>query len=481
MENYSIVKSMISKFSLERKEKTAFSLYNGETVMDITYQDFAKDILCAAGYFVSHNVKNRHIAIMAPNSYDWLVSYYAIIGTGNVAVLMNQDLPADILQWQCEKADVSLICTDEETMQSVRNAVTEVKSVSFKELKQDDAVSLEMLHDIKTEDTIQMLFTSGTTGNSKAVELTSGNWSAVMHTFDEMYFMNDVERISIPVPFYHALGLENVIISLFHGKTVCLGRGVKYLFMDLAELNPDVMIAVPSIAESLAKILRRCTGPKDYQKYIGKNLWQICFAGAALKEPVLRALLEHDFTMSVNYGMSEIPGAVSWGIIDKEERYRTAGKFTPGTQFRFVDNELLIKSPVLMKGYYKDLEATEKVIEDGWIHTGDLGRVDEDGYFFLTGRKKNVIILSNGENVNPEEIETNFGACMDILECMVYGDGKGICADIFTENQEAVKEFVVKYNKGTPSYRQVYKINYTTVPLEKTGSGKIKRKVNIYE
>ena len=182
--------------------------------------------------------------------------------------------------------------------------------------------------------------------------------------------------------------------------------------------------------------------------------------------------------MSVNYGMTEIL-APAWSIIDDISRYRSAGKFTKTTQYRFVDNELLLTGPTLMKGYYKDAEETQSVIEDGWIHTGDLGYCDEDGYFYLTGRKKNVIILSNGENVNPEEIEAQFGNCESILECMVYADEKGICADVYSHNQEDSAIFIKKYNKSVPRYQQVYKINYTTTPLEKTGSGKIKRKANV--
>ena len=98
MKNYSVIKKMINQFLMERKEKIAFSLYDGETVKIVSYQDFAKDILCAAGYFLSRNIKHQHISVMAPNSYDWLVTYFAVIGSGNIAVLMNQDLPADILQ-----------------------------------------------------------------------------------------------------------------------------------------------------------------------------------------------------------------------------------------------------------------------------------------------------------------------------------------------------------------------------------------------
>ena len=133
----------------------------------------------------------------------------------------------------------------------------------------------------------------------------------------------------------------------------------------------------------------------------------------------------------------------------------------------------------MMKGYYKDPEETAKLFEDGWLHTGDMGYCDKDGYYYITGRKKNVIILSNGENVNPEEIEAQWGACEAIEECMVYSDGKGICADVYTTEPEIADRFIKAYNENMPLYRQVYKINYTTTPLEKTGSGKIKRKANV--
>lgn len=476
MKHNGFVKEQILKFSETQQAEPAFSLFDGKQVTDVSYPQFARDILKAAGYFRDQGIRGKHISLIAPNSYEWAVAFFGILASGNVAIMMNQDLPADLQQWQFDKADIALFCSDGAYAQRLGQLHPQMSCVSFDTMLASQPIAPEDIYVSAEDETVSMLFTSGTTGNSKAVELTAENWRYSAMSFDTMYADPALQRISIPVPFYHALGLENLLESVCCGKTVCLGRGIRYLFMDLGSLNPSHMIAVPAVVESMVKVLKMTKNEAEQQRYLGRNLKEICFAGAALKEPVLRFMLAKGFTMSVNYGMSEIPGAATLGTILDEDHYATAGKFTPWTQYRFVDGELLLKSPTLMKCYYKDPEETAKVIEDGWIHTGDLGRCDDLGYFFLTGRKKNVIILPNGENVNPEEIEHAFGQCDAITESMVYGDGKGICADIFTADQETVAAFISSYNNGVPKYRQVYKINYTKEPLPKTGSGKIKRK-----
>ena len=128
-----------------------------------------------------------------------------------------------------------------------------------------------------------------------------------------------------------------------------------------------------------------------------------------------------------------------------------------------------------MKSYYNDPEETAKIIKDGWLHTGDLGYCDDDGYYYITGRKKNIIILANGENVSPEEIEQELSRCEEILESRVYDDGKKICVDVYTKNEISVEEYIRKYNKTMPLYRKIYQVNCQDTPLEKTASGKIKR------
>lgn len=477
MDNDSYIKRMLSRLT-DASDASLFCVYNGVQKQEISARKFVEDVSLSAAYFVENKIRTQKIALAASNSYQWITTYLAIIASGNIAVLLNQDLPQDILQWQCEKADVSFLCTDEEYLPSLSRSLPNITSILFSDLKSTQCISSKALYSQNSDDTVCIFFTSGTTGKSKAVEITSDNLYYSTVNFSDQYSIPQVNRVCVPVPFYHSFGLQNILACLYNIKTICIGRGVRYLFMDIPELKPDLLVAVPSIVESYVKLLKASDTESFYKQYCRHQLYGICFAGASLKESVLSYLLSKGLVMSVNYGMTEIL-APAWSIIDDISRYRSAGKFTKTTHYRFVDNELLLTGPTLMKGYYKDAEETQSVIEDGWIHTGDLGYCDEDGYFYLTGRKKNVIILSNGENVNPEEIEAQFGNCESILECMVYADGKGICADVYSHNQEDSAIFIKKYNKSVPRYQQVYKINYTTTPLEKTGSGKIKRKANV--
>lgn len=471
---------LLLQLTKERVNPIAFTVYDGKQIKEILYSQFVADTLKVAGYFVHRDIIKKHIALAAPNSYDWVVTYFAIIASGNVAILLNQDLPKDILYWSCQKAEVSLICCDASFTSQYGARPFNVDAVTIDTLKNDAAITPDMIYSAAPDETIFMLFTSGTTGNSKIVGITSDNWRYSIQNFPEQYTMEGMERVFTPLPLYHIVGLLHTVKSLYFNRTVCMGRSIKYLFMDIPALNPTVLNAVPSIIETFVKRLQNAKTEQERQKYTGKNLQKLTFAGAALNGSIIQLLLAYGYKVTVLYGMSEISAAATWGAIEDADHIRTVGQFCECTQHRFKDGELLLTGPTLMKGYYKDPEETAKIIEDGWIHTGDLGYCDEDGYLYLTGRKKNIILLSNGENVNPEEIEARFGECPEIMECLVYGNKKEICADVFTKNESAAADFIKKYNDEVPLYRQVRKVTYSSAPLEKTGSGKIKRKENAY-
>ena len=466
-----LIKEILTK-SKNAPEKTAFSLYDGENLENISYSQFADDVLSAVGYFDEKNIHGAHIALIAPNSYKWMVTFFAIIASHNVAVPMNPDLSDDLLQWQCDKADITLICSDNEQIGAVCN---NLPVICFDNLHGEKPASVETLYEHDHDEVAIMLFTSGTTGKSKVVMHSLGNyWNCISHR-DCAREGQGVELFSLP--FYHIGPIRKILIQLYHLAGVAIGRGTKYVFMDMVKLNPTQITTVPTVAESLVKLTRRAT-PDKMRNYVGDKFEAMMVVGAILKPEIAQSLMDRGIKMYIQFGMTETVGDGTWCAVD-DQHVGSIGKQNEGVTIRLEDGEILVKSPGVMKGYYKDPEETAKVIVDGWLHTGDLARRDEDGYLYICGRKKNVIILSNGENVNPEEIEAAFSYCGAIDECMVYSDGKGICADIFTKDQETVEAFVKAYNGTMPMYRQVYKVNYMDEPLPKTGSGKIKRKENL--
>lgn len=478
MGNYGCIKQLMIGFAEESEKTIAFSLFDGKQVTDVFFRQFLDDILKAAGYFLCRKIKNQHIAIAAENSYDWLVAFFAITGSGNTAVLLNQDLPEDLLQRQCTQADVSIVCSNASRIMEFGTDFRDVECLSFENIKAGPPASIDEISSSNPDDTIVMMFTSGTTGKSRIVEFSSENLESFVYD-TEVIFTPNMYSVLICLPLFHIYGVIVAVAWLQRRKTICIGRGMRYMLADMSVLNPSFVSLVPSVLDSMVKILRKAKTAEERQKYIGTNLVGILVGGAGVKLDSCRYMMNLGIMIHSAYGLTESTGSGTWCIWN-EENVGSIGKPYGRTQCRIEDGELLLKGPSVMKGYYKDPEETAKIIENGWLHTGDLAFCDEKGYYYLTGRKKNVIILSNGENVNPEEIESQFDECKDILECMVYSDGKGICADIYTENKTAAADFIKKYNENVPLYRQVYKVTYSAAPLAKTGSGKIKRKENTY-
>lgn len=478
MENKGLIKDLLNRFAAADEHSIAFSLYDGSGVTHIPFRKFLEDVLQATGYFVHKEMKCRHIAIAAPNSYDWIVMFLAITGSGNVAVLLNQDLPEEVIERQCGQADVTAICTDcPERFAGLHD--TGMECIGFKEIKKGHPAALDDICCTNPDETAAMMFTSGTTGKSKIAVFTAYNLRSILEDLEEILSLPSLRSALLTFPLYHISGLITVISLLRVHKRICIGRGIRYLLTDIPVLNPSFIPMVPAALNSLVKLLKTVKSEEERRKYIGSDLAVISVSGASVNPSLCRYMMDLGIEVRFPYGMTESAGAGT-NCIWKEDNIGSIGKPYGKTECRIVDGELLLRSPSVMKGYYKDPEETAKILEDGWLHTGDLAYCDENGYYYLTGRKKNVMILSNGENVNPEEIEAAFSECPEILESMVYNDAKGICADVYTKEKAACAAFIRKYNDSVPLYRQVYKVNYSAAPLKKTGTGKIKRKENAY-
>lgn len=476
--NNGFVLQLMERYGKAEKHKVAFSLYDGSKVTDITYHRFLEDIQKSTGYFIRRNIKGQHIAIASENSYDWLVVFFGITGSGNVAVLLNQDLPEEVVQ-QCNQADVSILCSKLSNADKF-GRLGGIAFLDFENIMASAPVPLDLIYASDPDEPVAMMCTSGTTGKSKIVVYSGRNLQASAENMQNKLACAGTNRMFLTLPLYHISGLAASVAHLWGVREICLGRGMRYILSDLSILNPTYIPIVPTVFESMVKLLREAKTTEARRKIIGSNLVHVLVCGASIPSTLCRYMMDQGIIVNSLYGMTESTASGTCCTWD-EGTLGSIGKPYGSTQCRIENGELLLKGPSIMKGYYKDPEATAAIIQDGWLHTGDLAYCDENGYYYLTGRKKNVIILANGENVNPEEIEEKLSECPDILESLVYSDGKKICADIYTNDGLAAADFVRKYNDGVPLYRQIHSVNYTSAPLEKTGSGKIKRKEAAHE
>ena len=469
-----------SSFAEASPQAVAFTAYNGKTFSDISYPQFARDILKTVAHLQELGIKGQHIALMAPEDYRFFVMFFAAVLSGNAAVILNPALPNEMLQWQCKKADVSAAYAPATLIGELGDSLPGMRWLACETVREWEAREDTQIACVADDRTVLMMFTSGTTGQSKVVEMTGRNLEACAVSANCMYETPGMEIALHAIPRYHIGGFRSAMVCFNRLETVYIGRGIRYLFMDIPVFNPKCIVVVPAMLDNLVKLLQKARTDAQRERILGTRLRRVCVGGAAVKPQTALFLMDLGIDVDVIYGMTETACIATWCLLDREH-LRTVGKPFGGMECKISDGEILVRGPAVMKGYYHDPEETAKVLEGEWIRTGDMGYCDESGFFYLTGRKKNVIILSNGENVNPEEIEAALGAWGSILECMVYGDGKGICADIYTQDRDTAMQDVKAYNENTPTYRQVYKVNYSDEPLPRTGSGKIKRKENVYE
>lgn len=472
MATESFIKNALNRFKVA-DEKIAFYIYDGNALTHITYKEFLSDILAYTGYFVRNGIKGQHIALVAPNSYAWIAVFYAILASGNIAVPMNPNLADELLLKEITQADISLICGD---ISVAEKPAVNIPLVKLDKFACSTPVLLEEAICVDDNETIMLIFTSGTTGKNKIAEFTSNNIMETLDGYRLTQVFSEKERSLLLFPMHHIGGLMLVLNDLNHGISICLGRGPAYMFNDMHAMNPTQAQVVPSMLESVMKVMRN-SNRQDFSKYLGDCLRKFVVGAAMVRPDEIGFFVERGYIMEARYSMTELCGLSLTCEIDASCPNKI-GKPVGNMECCIKNGEILLKSKSVMKGYYKDPGETARVIWDDWLHTGDLGYCDEQGDYYITGRKKNTIILSNGENVNPEEIEAVWSRCSAIQECLIYADDKGICADVYVSNREQAAQFIRDYNGSVPRYHQVYKVLYSETPLEKTASGKLKRKGN---
>ena len=540
------LKDMLKKSGEKYGEKIAYKIRQENGYKEITHNEVRKMVDGLGTKLIDMGLKDKRIAVIGENRYEWEIAYLSIVcGTGTV-VPLDKSLPENELESLIERSKAEAIICSQKYVEILKK--TKLKYIISMDLENDNdgiisqkrliSEGIQLVKSgntsfinakIDNEKMSIMLFTSGTTSISKAVALSHKNICSNLMDISSILDVNSSDVFLSFLPLHHVFECTvGFLFSLYVGAETVFCDGIRHIPENLAEYKVSVMASVPAIYERLFKIIKKHLEKqgkveqilKDEEKYkdssmekkkevfkeihdlLGGNI-KLFISGAASLEPSIEEKFRRlGFNMVQGYGLTETSPVVAIGN-KKYHKTGSIGKCVPSDEVKLLDinkdgiGELTVKGPNVMLEYYENKEATEKVLKDGWFQTGDLARIDEEGYIFICGRKKSVIVLKNGKNIFPEEMETLINKEDGVEESFIFG--KPISKDpndikIFvkivynkesfegkteTEIKKYFNEKIKSINKTMPHYKAIRGIIISDKPLIKTTTNKIKREKNL--
>ena len=452
-------------------------------VTEVYYRQYAQDLRRFVSFLRSKagDVKGQRVAILARNSYHYVICMYGTVLAGGVAVPLNMGKNWDEIQYELDLVEPVCVLQDGEYLQW-EPALADAYSAKLEPM--DAFTAFAPAQDVKeVEDLAAMafiMFTSGTTGRSKGVMLSQKNLFAAMPAFLNPF--DDVRKATgwdtdkfcslSALPMFHISAMTSLVSWSITGHCINLCNDLKYFYRDIGAMHSEVMAVVAVLLKSLYK---------DVMKGRRDRLNGLCVltCGAAMFDPkMLKDLMDKGFFIAQMYGLTETCGDGAWNSSQEEKHLTSVGHVDNSCEYKLDDGELCMRGTPIMLGYYKDPEATAEVIDkDGWFHTGDIARLEEDSYMYLTGRKKNLIILDSGENISPEELEDLVEKCPAVKECIVKEMGKKIGAVVYCpqDKQQTVQEHITEMNRTLPLYKRIGVVEFSAEPLPRNATGKLLR------
>lgn len=482
---------------------------DNDVIYEVTYRQFVADCMAVAAWAQEKSRELGHpvrVGLLGGSGHHYLAVMLGVMVSGSVIIPMDVQMDADTFCDCVSRSDEDVLFYDWDFRTLAEDAGSRCPALeecislqhgrhvacSDNILKNYAGRQVENL--AKPEECAMILFTSGTTGRGKGVMLSHGN------LIDNVFCTTDTEHPENEIylnvlPMHHVFCINgDVLIVIRYGSTLCLNRDMTKLAAHILLFEPTVMRMVPMMAKGLynriAIMSRQQPGKSLFQikeEVLGKRLHKVVSGGGYLAPELAANYSRLGISIAQGYGMSECSPKISspdWNRLDK---VASVGKLVEGCQVRIVDEEIQVKSPSVMMGYYKEPDKTaEAITEDGWLCTGDIGYLDEEGFLYLTGRKKNLIILSNGENVAPEQLENLFEDERLIEDILVFGEDDAICAEVYpnfkyaeaaniSDIEGTVQEIIKKHNQKLPSYKRIMQCRIREVPFAKTSSKKIIR------
>lgn len=465
-------------------------------VAEISYAELGNNVSNLRRGLRAEGFSKEHIAIVGFSSASWLETFFAITTGDNTAVLIDPLLSDEEIIDLLVRSDSSAVFIDPSKKTLTEKLTTSCPLIrktyylnATNELASASADSADV-YGLTGESLAMIIFTSGTTGKSKGVMLTQKN---LVSNVEAVEYESVPGRVVLSVlPIHHAFCLVmDYLKCLSLGSTVCINDSFLHMVKNMQLFKPEVMLMVPMMLETIYKKLQGAAKllPKKVvaNKVFGGRLSTVFSGGAHLDPFYIEKFAEYGVNVYEGYGMSECSPVISTNT-PTNHKPGSVGKVLKNAEIKLENDEILVKSSSLMTGYYKMPEETEKAMTDGWLHTGDKGYIDDEGYLFINGRIKNLIILSNGENVSPEEIENKLGLYPLIEEVVVTGEGNGLTARIYPDqeliakkklSQDIVKEKLRKildeYNSSEPSYRRIAHLVIRENPFRRNTTRKILR------
>ena len=532
-------------FTIKEKKEDKIEYKN------IMYTQLLEDINALGTALYEKGLQGKRIAIIGKNQYHWAISHLACLLGGIVSVPLDKDLQENELEESLIRSKVDAIIFDEKLLDKIQvvkeNQKTNIQEYicmsnieGFENIEQLLKTGKELLergkqefvnHEVDEKSMSILLFTSGTTSKSKAVMLSQ--YGIATNVYDmqivETFLPTDVNIAFLP--YHHIFGSTAMVVMLACGVKTVFPDGLRYIKQNLQEYQVSVFIGVPLLVDKMyaniekeiekqgkTKLIKVATKISNFLlKFhidirrklfkqiidgLGGKMRFVVAGGAPFDSRTERKFNEFGIHMVQGYGLTETSPVIA-AENDKYAKYGSVGIPMKHTEVKIVDKdengigEITVKGPNVMLGYYENEEATKEVMQDGWFHTGDLGYVDKDGYLFITGRKKDMIVLKNGKKVFPEELETLINRNEEIEESFVFGmpdkedKSKIKVAVKVVYNKEIVKEKygditqeelykiiwnkIKEINKTLPKYKYMVHMILTDEPLIKTTTHKTKR------